>query len=281
LESTPELAELESKISSVEQSIKKEEKGRYEEFYDLNLIQKGATARSIYTDGEWIVLLDAKGGKVYVLDNVEKSVDTYSAKQIKSASFVAVHQDVPYVFGPTIGVVKLADPQKGEQVIPADKDWGSIKDFWMYSGNVYLLDAGTGAIYKYLVAEEGYSSKRPYFDSGQTGVLTKASAMAIDSSIYVSAGQSVLKYTTGARDTYSVSIPDEGDVTFEDIYTSADVDNVYVLDTDSQRIFIFSKEGAFEKQISASILKGADDFIVDPEHGILVLAQDTIYRIKE
>lgn len=280
LESIPQLSEIAQHISSTEQSIKKLEKGEYSEYYDLNLIEKGASAQSMFTDGEWIVLMDRKKKQVYMLDIKEKAVEIYSVKDIGQASYVSVHQDIPYVWGKTIGVVKLVETQKGEVVIEKDSAWKNVRDFWMYSGNVYLADAGSSDIHKYLVATEGYSSKRSYV-SAPSSQLSKTTAIAIDSDMYVAAGSSVLKYASGVREDFPLSIPDDSGVTFEDIFTSQDVDSVYLLDTDSQRIFIVSKEGVFEKQVSADILKRADDFIVDPEHGILVLAQDTIYQLEE
>lgn len=281
LESLSSLAELSQSIDTTEQGIKKAEKGSYDEFYDLELISKGAHATALYSDGESLALLDADSGKVYVLDIAEKSVDTFSASQVKKASFVSIHQREPYIFGSSIGVYKFTEPQKAENVIPVDKEWGSIRDFWMYSGNIYLLDSGASDIHKYLVAEEGYSLKRSYFGAGEASGLSGADAMTIDSSVYVAAGTKALKFVSGVRDSFSLAIPDESSITFEDIFASPDSESVYVMDKDSQRIFIASKDGAFEKQLSADIIKTADDFVVDPEEGILILSKDRIYRMKE
>lgn len=275
------LDELSKEIASVEQGILKKEEGRYEEFYDLNLIEKGAQATSMYINEGSLAMLDAKNGKVYVLDIAEKAVDTYSAKEIKKATKVALHRDEPFVFGSKIGVVKLPEKTKVETVISADSDWGSVKDFWMYNGNLYLLDAGSDEIYKYLVAEEGYSEKRSYFGAGQAIDLKRAQAMAIDASIYVAAGAKTFKYTSGVSQVFSVSIPDETDITFDDVYADRSSEDVYYMDKGSQRIFVTNREGELKKQISASILENAHDFIVAPDIGILILEQDRLYMIKE
>lgn len=274
------LKDLESMITDARQGIEKVEEGQYEEFYDLELIEKGAEAVSMYYDGEYITLLDSKNGNVYVLDPAEKSATTYSVSSAKKATRVAMHQDNPYIFGEKIGIVKLVDQSEEEEVVPADTSWGKIQDFWMYSGNIYLLDSGTDEIYKYLVAEEGYSNKNSYFGEGQARNLADATAMAIDASVYIASGDSVYKYTSGAGASFSVSIPDASDITFEDIYTDNDTVSVYLMDTDSQRIFVTGKEGDFDKQISAGILKQADDFIVIEDIGILVLVDNTIYSIE-
>lgn len=274
------LKDLETLIVDARQGIEKIEEGQYEEYYDLELIEKGAEAVSMYYDGEFITLLDSENGNVYVVEPEEKSATTYSVSGARDATKVAMHQDDPYIFGERIGVVKLVDQSEEEEVVSPDKEWKSIEDFWMYSGNIYLLDSGADDIHKYLVAEEGYSNINSYFGEGQPRNFSDATAMAIDSSLYVSAGDSVYKYTAGAGVNFSVSIPDASDITFEDIYTDNDTVNVYLLDKDSQRIFVTGKEGDFDKQISAGILKQADDFVVIEEIGILVLVANTIYSIE-
>ena len=269
-------------IDATEQKIQKKEDGQAEEFYDLDLIENGTEASAIYSDSLELALLDTKRNKVYMLTLGEKSVNTYSAKSASKAQFVAIHQEVPYILGSEIGVVKLAEKNKQEEVIKKDNAWGTTQGFWMYNGNIYVLDASTPNIYKYLVAEGGkYSDKKNYLSDGQAGEIKGASAMAIDSSIYVAVGEKVLKYSSGAKVAFNVSIPDESDITFEDIYTRRDLDEVYLLDKDSQRIFITDKDGGFKKQISAKVLKDADDFVVTPEQGILVLSGNMIYRIKK
>lgn len=281
LESLPELQTLATTISAAEQGIKKVEKGTYEEFYDLDLIEKGAHASAMYVDGESLALLDSENGKLYILNISEKSVDTYSASQLKKASYVSIHQREPYFFGSSIGVYKFTDSKKAENVIPVDNEWGDIQDFQMYSGNIYLLDKGKSDIHKYLVAEEGYSLKKSYFGTGEATGLGGADAMSIDSAVYVANGAKMQKFASGVRSSFPLSLPDESAVTFEDVFASADTSSVYVMDKDSQRIFIASKDGVFEKQLSADIIKGADDFVVDPTEGILILSRDRLYKIKE
>lgn len=281
IKDVPELADLEKKITAVENSIQKKEEAQSEEFYDLNLIEKGTTAKKMFLDNDRLALLDSENDQVHLVTLDEKSVESYASTKAKNADFIAIHQDNMYIAGDAIGVVRVTGDPKGEEVIPADKDWGSIEDFWMYSGNIYMLDSAKNDIHKYLVAEEGYSEKRSYFGEGESPGLTSASAIAIDSSLYIANSDKVQKFSSGVRSPFDVSIPDSSNITFEDVFTSPDVDNVYLLDTDSKRVFVVSKEGDFLKQISAGVVGKADDFVVIDETGILILAQNKIYLLKE
>lgn len=281
IKDVPELADLEKKITAVENSIQKKEEAQSEEFYDLNLIEKGTTAKKMFLDNDRLALLDSENDQVHLVTLDEKSVESYASTKAKNADFIAIHQDNMYIAGDAIGVVRVTGDPKGEEVISADKDWGSIEDFWMYSGNIYMLDSAKNDIHKYLVAEEGYSEKRSYFGEGESPGLTSASAIAIDSSLYIANSDKVQKFSSGVRSPFDVSIPDASNITFEDVFTSSDVDNVYLLDTDSKRVFVVSKEGDFLKQISAGVVGKADDFVVIDGTGILILAQNKIYLLKE
>ena len=274
-----ELAELKNVVARTEKNIKKSKEGKATEFYDLNLIEKGTEATKMYLDDDVMALLDTGRGYVHLVSVEKKSVDSRKSSEAKKGQFVALHNGEPYIFGETIGIVKITDENKTEKLVPTDKDWQSIRDFWMYSGNIYLLAAGNDEVYKYLVGEEGYSKKTSYFGGGQSLNLDKATALSIDGALYIANGENVSKYVTGSRDSFSVTIPDK-DVDFEDMYADANTSNVYLLDKDSGRIFIISKDGDFRKQISASILSQADDFVVVEDEGALVLVKDKIYKVE-
>ncbi len=116
----PEIADLESSISKTEQSIRKSEKGSYEEYYDMALIDGSTRVTKTYISGTQIALLDTKNGKVHVLDTENKSVDTYSSSHVKSAKFVALHQGNPYLFTQKDGIYVFESSKKDKQIIPFD-----------------------------------------------------------------------------------------------------------------------------------------------------------------
>ena len=106
-----------------------------------------------------------------------------------------------------------------KELIGNDKDWGDIKDFWMYSGNIYLLDSGKDEIYKYLVAENGYSNKSSYFGSGQSINLGGAQKFSIDGFVDIALDGAIAKYVSGVKEQFSLDLP-EDDIQFDMIFTS-------------------------------------------------------------
>jgi len=98
-------------------------------------------------------------------------------------------------------------------------------------------------------------AKSTYF-KGDSPDLKSAVSMAIDSSIYILFSDgSIQKYTRGTKDSFSISGLNKAFNSPVSIYTSPDVQNVYVLDPTNSRIVKLDKTGAFVKEYAADQLK--------------------------
>lgn len=274
-----ELTALGNAINTARLNIKKAEQSPSKEFYDLSLIKADAEATKLYMADRKLAMLDSSHGRVYILSIDDKSVETVSSKDIKGAQFVALHQNNPIVFNGASGIFKKKD-DKVERVVEKDSAWKNVVDMGVFNGNIYLLVAGNNEVYKYLVAENGYGDKTSYFKTGQTENLSGAVGMSIDSAVYIAKNDSVKKYVSGLHETFETTVP-EDKPEFSSIYTSAELQNVYLMDKDHATIFIFDKEGVFQKQVESAIIAQADDFVVDEEKGILILAENKIFNIKQ
>src|SRR3989344_839515 len=271
-----DVKELEQMIKATENKIVKKEDKNYEEFYDLTLDSKGARGSNLYLEKENLNIVDQEKGIVYTLSLSKKSLDKKSASEIKNAKRVASYQDYILIFVDGEGVYKISADGKSKRVIDKDKDWENIVDMWIYNGNLYLLDSGNGDIYKYLVAESGYSEKSSYL-KGEAGSVKGANSIAIDSSVYIGLEDQIVKYTAGAKDDFSTSWP-EKNVNLTKIFTSSDVEKVYGWDKAKGAVYILGKNGTYERQINSTILSKASDFVV-LNNTAYVLVGEKIYKI--
>lgn len=277
-----EVKELEQKIFLSEKQLIKKEERKYEEFYDLNLIEKEAQASKMFFNEDSIALLNANDGEIYVLSLIKKSTESYKKDEIRGAALTALYNKEVFFFKKSAGIYKFDKKGKFELAIADDKDWGEIIDLWVYNGNIYLLDRGKDEIYKYLVAENGYSAKTSYFKKGYARKLNDVRSMAIDLSVYFATGDNLYKYTSGIPTDFKIKLPVEKDsYNFDKVFTNNNCHKLYILDKDKGKIFIFNKSGEYEKQIDSSIFSKADDFItLEGENGgIYVLVKDKIYKV--
>ncbi len=279
-----EVKELEQMIKEKEGKIVKKEEKNYEEFFDLTIDNKSAKGDKLYLEKDNLSILDKKRGSIFSLSLSKKSLDKKNAPEAKKAQLVSAFQADTLFYVDGEGVYKISadgkDLPAGRQAIKAiekDNDWGKISDMWIYNGNVYLLDSGKGDIYKYIVAENGYSDKSSYLKA-EAGLAKEANSLAIDGSIYIGFEESILKYTAGVKDEFSNSWP-EKNVRLTKIFTSADVEKVYGWDKDKGTIYILGKNGTYERQINSSILSKASDFVVF-NNAAYILVAEKIYKIE-
>ena len=271
-----EAEELERLIKESENKIVKKEEKKPEEFYDLTLDSKQANGSKMYLDKDNLGIIDRGQGLIYILSLSKKSLEKKANSLVKKAELISVNNDGVLFFIGNEGVFKFTDDKKVEKVIGKDKDWSRITDIWVYNGNVYLLDSDKGDIYKYLVAEKGYSSKSSYLRS-EAGKIKTANSMAIDGSVYIGFTDEIIKYTAGAKDDFSTLWPQKSPI-ISKIFTTADEEKVYAWDKANGSIYILGKNGSYERQIYASVLSKALDFIVF-EKSAYVLVDEKIFKI--
>lgn len=272
-----QIAQLNKLIADKENKFIKKEEKSYQEFFDLTVDEKQAQGYKFYLNDDNLVILDTKNSQIYLLSLSQKSLDKKKFPEIKSASLVVNYQDQVFFFNQD-GIYRIDVDNKLKKIINKDKDWGEIIDFWIYNGNVYLLDKTKDEVYKYLVATDGYSAKSSYFKSGQGTDLSQASSLAIDSSVYIGLQDLVLKYTAGERDGFKTSFPDEN-VDLTKIFTNKDTEKVYGWDKSKGIIYVLGKDGSYERQINSAILSKGNDFIVYDKNAY-ILQGSKIYEVS-
>lgn len=244
---TNEIAETEAKI------VKKDDKEAVE-FYDLGLESEKAQGEDIYVEGNTAAILDKENKTVYLLSLESKSIDKYTASEVGGATQIATYEDSVYFLNPASGIFEFTTSTKAKKVIEED-NWDDITDMQIYSGNIYVLDGGKGDIYKYLVADSGFSDKKSYFGS-ESSAVSNGVGMAIDSAIYVAKPSEILKFVSGAPETFATDYP-ESTPEFAGIYTNADIDQVYAWDKKNSTLYILGKDGEYNRQIATSAIRNA------------------------
>ena len=272
-----EIEAIEKSIISAESSILKKEEKPYTEFYDLTLEEKSASGNDLNVVGKMVAILDAKNKTIYSLDLEKKSLTQYASADLLESTKVAIYDEIIYFFNPKKGIFKFTTENKVKNVVKVDAEWGSIEDLEIFNGNLYLLDTENNAIYKYVPTEGGYAEKALYLVD-ETVDLRKATSMAIDSSVYVSNGSTVKKFTRGSEESFETEFPNKS-VNLVGIYTDPDIEQVYTWDREKSVIYILGKDGSYNRQIQTAILKNATNIFVR-EKLLYILAGSKLYTVS-
>ncbi|MEX1052527.1 MAG: hypothetical protein WEC80_01610 [Patescibacteria group bacterium] len=270
-----EIKELEKLIKDYESKIIKSEDKAHEEFYDFSIENKDAKIHEFYKYEDEVVILD-KGGLAYILSLSGKSINSRISDDLKSSSKIAMYDNTVY-FLRKDGVYMIGTDDKINKIIE-DDDWGTITDIAVFAGNIYLLDTEKSDIYKYIPIESGFSESTSYFKSGQSIGLNNSNSISIDGSLFIGFPENIVKFTSGLRDGFATTYPNES-LKITKIYTDSGTDNIFAWSKNTGVVYILSKTGRYEYQITSSILKTASDFVFF-EGSIYVSQGSKIYKIE-
>ncbi len=166
-----------------------------------------------------------------------------------------------------------------KSIIKNDADWTTPGGFAAYNGNLYVLDKKDGVI-KFVAGSGGYGAAA-YF-SGTSPDLSSAVSMAIDGSVWILYQDGAIKkFTKGQPDSFSAKGLDKPFKTPQTIYTSTDINSLYILDAGNGRIVQLNKDGTFKAQYASGTLSSAKTIAVDEgAKKIYILLKDTLGYIS-
>ncbi len=213
------------------------------------------------------VLADEDGSPL--LNQLNKNKDTISITE-NTESFYVLTKDA------ISEISKEGDNR--EELLENNDDWVNAVSIGNYQGNLYVLDKSKGVI-KFVAGTDGYG-KTDYFTTNKPD-LSKTVSMAIDGSIWIlSADGTISKYTRGQKDEFLIR--DLGVLKKPvQIFTNADMDYLYVMDTGGGKIIQIQKEGSVKMSYRADILSNAKAFTVTNDGKIIyVLSDNKIWKLS-
>jgi hypothetical protein len=170
-----------------------------------------------------------------------------------------------------------------EFVGTADPAWQKGVELKTYSSFLYILDPGSGKIWKYPRSRSRYGNASVYNVEAD---VSKAVSMAIDGNIYVlSRGGEIQKFNKGELQDFTIKDhPSKLPANATRIFTHIEASNLYVLDPENSRVIVYSKDtrgvSRYQKQYIFETLQKNEmrDFYIDKaEQKLHILTADKVY----
>lgn len=277
-----ELKDYKQKIEETLGSVQREyQLESAQEWYDFGLVKEG------FKGSDW----ESEANEALVWDAVSRSLvslnlETKAAKvvlggdKLSSGELVGLAGERGLVVSKD--KVTVVEVKEGKVVAEVGADgWGTIQDAVGFGGNLYLLDKTVkGQIWKYLGVEAGLSGKRSYL-KGESYDLSEAVSMAIDGSVWVLFSDgTIVKYVQGVKDVFVVAGLDKAFDEPVKIFTSPEVESVYILDRKNTRVVVIAKNGEYKAQYVWPGIAGVKDLIVnETQKKIFLLTGEKIFTI--
>lgn len=251
-------------------------------FLDLTLIGKDTYADSLALHGDTLVVLDKARGALMGVSVEHKSADAVGGGALlRGARLASVYAGRGFVLSDS-GLVEVSLSGKTSAVVmEPDPEWGEIIGIGTFAGNLYLLDRGTGEVFRYQSGEGGFGARRRWFGTGVFPDLSDAKDMAIDGDIWILKSKTILKFRSGAPEAFSISGLDRGFNDPVSLYTDAESLRLYILDRGNLRVVVLDKSGEYREQYLWSGIAGVSDMVVSEAEGkILLVSGSVIYEIE-
>ncbi|MBU1132592.1 hypothetical protein KKC32_05110 [Patescibacteria group bacterium] len=161
-------------------------------------------------------------------------------------------------------------------------DSGRINDFQIYNEKIYAIVGEKKQVLKSTPGSSGFSSTQSWIKDAGKADLSQAIDLAIDGNIFVltNIGE-VYKFHSGEIQNFVLNPIEPALKAPAKINTGTDLANLYILDSASNRIAVFTKEGKFIKQFEFETL---DNPIVDftvsgDESKIYIATKNKVFKL--
>lgn len=247
---------------------------------DLDVISTGAKFSGFYLDEEGNALMyDKNSSVIHGFNLSDKS--SFEVGKVDGVMDISYYNDRVFSVGSGGVVASNLEGGDSEVVVEQDDVFENIQFIDMFAGNIYLLDRGTGEIWKYPVLDDGWGSRRRWFATGIVLDLSNVIDFRVDGDIWLLTSTGKLeRYSRGAPVDFSM----EG---FADRFSDpASVfvteENVYVLERGERRVVVFDIEGKYVRQYVAEDFTNGLDFVVSEDVGyVLTSSQIVSFSLSE
>jgi|GEM_PF-1927434 hypothetical protein len=285
--------ELEEWLNKIDQSLG-EASREYEveeatEWFDFSLAKDNFKGTDWELEETSLLVWDEEKEIVVEVNLETKASKVVSQGEDVKGSLVGLAGERGFVVDPSGEVVTVVDVEDEKVVAqvgvdPADagQGWTNIVDAVGFSSNLYLLDGSAdGQIYKYLGVNSGISSQREYL-TGDSYDMSEAVSMAIDGMVWVLFSDgTIVKYVRGVKDPFTIAGLSSAFQEPTKIFTSGEVDNLYVLDKKTTRVVVINKAGEYQSQYVWPGMAGVKDLVVSEELSkMYLLTGEKVFTIE-
>lgn len=237
-------------------------------FYDLRLVSSDFITSTAGSNQNVAYFVDSGKKSAVVLDVTTKQVNTQNLESIGEITAVAsgTSDDDMVLLADGIYLQGLEADDQPELIKDAgdsNRDGTLIKSFGSY---VYVFNPAKRNIYRYIEQqdEDQYSDPIGWLLDPLGVPFESISSWAIDGEIWMgTTNGEILRFASGRTEDFSITGLQDPFSSMLQIVTKEDLDQIWVLEHEKNRVVILNKNGEFLREIKSSSLGAATNIILD------------------
>jgi hypothetical protein len=238
-------------------------------FYDFSLVESDFVATRADTDQKQAVFVDASKRQFIWLDLASKQVKKLSSFSKNSVRDLTLGDSKLLTLGNGLDRLDLTTDSAQFETVKDEGD--SNREATLvgtFSQYVYAFNPGKRNIFRYSPEEDGkkYSDPIGWLKPGKALPYDQVNSWSIDGDIWMGTKDGkLLKFTSGEGGEFAPQGLPEPFTTSLIVFTRENVEHLYVLEPDAQRLVILRKTGEFIRQVKSPSLASATTLIVSEE----------------
>ena len=258
------------------------------EIIDLSLIDENIQTQGCAKINNKLYVFNPKNNYIYAIDLQDKKTEIVNKTSANVGYLEKIYQWdndslIGYDKNQNLVSFNTIDNELSALALITENETDEIVDLQIYNRRLYVLKPSSNQIYKYQKIMDGFGKEQSWIKNENVDV-SESISLTIDGAIYVlqKNGQ-IIKLYEGQRTNFDLkeirprlSLEKTGK-----IFTNDKLDNLYVLDEDTQRIMVISKDGELIQQFMSDKFTDLKDFAVnDKEDKMWALNGPKIFEIE-
>lgn len=258
------------------------------ELIDLSLLDENIKTKGCVRIDNTLYVFNPENNYIYAINLEDKKAEIVNQKSANIGYLEKMYQWdndnlIGYDQNQNLISFNAIDNQLSLLSLITDYKAKDINSLQIYNLRLYVLRPSANQIYKYQKTMDGFGKEQAWVKDEDVDI-SQGLSLTIDGSIYVlqKDGQ-ILKLHEGQKANFNVSDikPRLSLTKFSKIFTNDELDNLYVLDEDTQRIIVLDKTGELIQQFISESFTDLKDFAVnDQEDKIWALNGSQILEIE-
>ena len=204
---------------------------------------------------------------------------TFSKTQKQFISATANNDDLYFLSDNEIIIYNTDNTKLTNSPLVLNGTSSRISAINAYNDKLYALDKNDGSIYRFSRSGNNFISQIKWLKEKTD--LKSFNDFTIDGSIYIAFNNGkILKYLSGTKVDFQMDSVTPALKNPAKIFTSADINNFYVMDPVNKRLLVYAKSGKFLMQYYFEKFNSMKDFVVDEKGKIIYLLNDSsLYKV--
>lgn len=252
-------------------------------FFDLRLVQSNFLANAVDVTPDTLFFLDSGQRKILALNIEKKQPTLLSIGEFPEIRALVADEQFVYFLGQGLFRFTLSGTEIAKLVKNTDETIANGQSVGVFGSYVYVMNKAQNNIFRYSAGDDQLDGKpTSWVQTSEALDFSTVQNFSIDGDIWLGTTQGeVKKFTSGRESEFSVTGLPEAFSSPLTVFTKPDLQNLYVLEPQKNRVVVLSKKGEFLKEVKSSTLGAATGIVASEKVGkAFALSGSLVFEIQ-